>query len=648
MSSSLFLLFFLHWLGLGVSSSSGVHLHIKNNHAVMDNGILQVSVSIPQGFVTGIQYNGVQNLLEVQNKENNRGYWDHNYWTSSENYNSGNGEFDRIESTNYTVIMQTEEQVELSFTRIWDPSLKYNLPPLNVDKRFVMLRGSSGFYSYAIYERFQGWPGLQLFNNRMIIKLSQDKFRYMVISDNRQREMPTLQDREKGRPLAYPEAVLLPSGEVDDKYQYSMDAKNIGVHGWISTDSTVGIWQILPSSESRSFGPFKQFLTSHTGPISINTFHSTHYVGDQFAIKFEQGEPWKKIFGPFFVYVNSLPGKGNRQKLWEDANKQFMTEVKNWPYKFPASKDFLSSDQRGSVSGRLLVEDRYVSPRKMPAKVAYVGLAAPGTVGSWQTECKGYQFWTVANEAGYFSIKNVRIGSYNLYAWVPDFIGDYQYEVVINVSAGSATKIGNIIYNPPRDGPTLWEIGIPDRSAAEFYVPEPNPKYINKLYLNTTERFRQYGLWDRYAELHPNGDLVYTLGVSDYRKDWYFAQNIRKKDINTYEGTTWQIKFRLDNVVNNATYKLRLALATAQAAELQVRVNSPAVPRPLFSSGLIGKENTIARHGIHGLYWLFNVDVPSSVLKKGDNIIFLTQPRKLDAFVGLMYDYIRLEAPPNS
>lgn len=122
----------------------------------------------------------------------------------------------------------------------------------------------------------------------------------------------------------------------------------------------------------------------------------------------------------------------------------------------------------------------------------------------------------------------------------------------------------------------------------------------------------------------------------------------RKKDINTYEGTTWQIKFRLDNVVNNATYKLRLALATAQAAELQVRVNSPAVPRPLFSSRLIGKENTIARHGIHGLYWLFNVDVPSSVLKKGDNIIFLTQPRKLDAFVGLMYDYIRLEAPPNS
>jgi len=34
----------------------------------------------------------------------------------------------------------------------------------------------------------------------------------------------------------------------------------------------------------------------------------------------------------------------------------------------------------------------------------------------------------------------------------------------------------------------LWEIGIPDRSAAEFYVPDPNPKYINKLYVNHPDK----------------------------------------------------------------------------------------------------------------------------------------------------------------
>jgi len=50
--------------------------------------------------------------------------------------------------------------------------------------------------------------------------------------------------------------------------------------------------------------------------------------------------------------------------------------------------------------------------------------------------------------------------------------------------AGCEINLGDIIFEPPRDGPTLWEIGIPDRSAAGFYVPDPNPKYINKLFVN--------------------------------------------------------------------------------------------------------------------------------------------------------------------
>lgn len=39
-------------------------------------------------------------------------------------------------------------------------------------------------------------------------------------------------------------------------------------------------------------------------------------------MKFKDGEAWKKIFGPFFVYVNSVAGKGDRQMLWRDANRQ--------------------------------------------------------------------------------------------------------------------------------------------------------------------------------------------------------------------------------------------------------------------------------------------------------------------------------------
>eukprot|EP01018_Ginkgo_biloba_P006050 Gb_20600 [translate_table: standard] len=56
---------------------------------------------------------------------------------------------------------------------------------------------------------------------------------------------------------------------VDDKYQYSLDNKDGGVHGWISFDPMVGFWTIFPSDEFRNGGPTKQNLTLHTGPICL-------------------------------------------------------------------------------------------------------------------------------------------------------------------------------------------------------------------------------------------------------------------------------------------------------------------------------------------------------------------------------------------
>ena len=78
----------------------------------------------------------------------------------------------------------------------------------------------------------------------------------------------------------------------------------------------------------------------------------------------------------------------------------------------------------------------------------------------------------------------------------------------------------------------------------------------------------------------------------------------------------------------------------------KVRINDEHAIPSLFSSGLIGKDNAIARHGIHGLYYLFNVDIPCDQLRQGDNTIFLPQAMNTSPFLGIMYDYIRLEGPP--
>ncbi|XP_014503466.1 probable rhamnogalacturonate lyase C [Vigna radiata var. radiata] len=640
-------------------ASPAVKLYVEDDQVVMDNGIVQVYLSNPGGFVTRIQYSGIDNLLETRNKSGDRGYWDV-VWSVAGSTGT-TGTFERIVGTSFSVIVENEKEVEISFTSKWDPSLKGEKAPLNIDKRYVMLSNSSGFYSYSIFEHLQEWPAFNIPQIRTVYKLSKDKFHYMVVSDNRQRFMPLPDDRLPGRgeELVPPEAVLLVNpfepefkGEVDDKYQYSSENKDLMVHGWISsqsqTDPFVGFWVIIPSNEFRSGGPVKQNLTSHVGPISLAMFLSAHYAGEDIVLKLQPKEPWKKVFGPTFVYLNTLLDGDDPKVLWEDAKDKTKAEVQSWPYDFPASEDFQKSTQRGSVCGTLLVQDRFLSDEYIVAEGAYIGVAAPGEAGSWQRECKGYQFWSKANEKGYFSIKNIRSGDYNLYAWVPGFIGEYWSNVLLTITPGCEIDVGEIVFEAPRDGPTLWEIGIPDRSAAEFYVPDPNPNYINKLYVHHPDKYRQYGLWERYAELYPNEDLIYTVGVSDYTKDWFFAQVTRKKEDGSYQGTTWQIKFNLDDTEASKIYKLRLALASANVSELQVRVNDPGQDPPLFTTGVIGKDFSIARHGIHGLYWLFNIDVSGFFLEKGVNNLFLTQTvatGPLARFQGIMYDYIRLEGP---
>lgn len=118
-------------------------------------------------------------------------------------------------------------------------------------------------------------------------------------------------------------------------------------------------------------------------------FVSTHYGGEDLVMKFGEGEKWKKVFGPVFIYLNSVPkDKNDAASLWNDAKEQvcahscssffhsfadtnrrrnneyvfiqMKNEVAKWPYSFPASEDFPHINQRGSVYGRLFVHDRLV------------------------------------------------------------------------------------------------------------------------------------------------------------------------------------------------------------------------------------------------------------------------------------------------
>lgn len=70
----------------------------------------------------------------------------------------------------------------------------------------------------------------------------------------------------------------------------------------------------------------------------------------------------------FFTYFNVRFAKTSHfnilhifQKLYAQShlpNLQMNEEVASWPYEFPVSKDYIKSNQRGTVRGQLLVHDR--------------------------------------------------------------------------------------------------------------------------------------------------------------------------------------------------------------------------------------------------------------------------------------------------
>lgn len=53
-------------------------------------------------------------------------------------------------------------------------------------------------------------------------------------------------------------------------------------------------------------------------------FLSAHYAGEDIVLKLKPNESWKKVFGPTFVYLNTLLDDEIEDpvELWEDAKDQ--------------------------------------------------------------------------------------------------------------------------------------------------------------------------------------------------------------------------------------------------------------------------------------------------------------------------------------
>jgi rhamnogalacturonan endolyase len=483
---------------------------------------------------------------------------------------------------------------------------------------------------------------------------------------------------------------------VEHKYSYSAVQYKVPAFGWSSTRDHLGVWFINPTIEFLSGGATKQELVCHfdannnPDPIILDYWRGTHYGGGA-TCNINAGEEWSKVIGPIFVYCNALANpraasqadlatlaaivgdpavpaawKDNATALWQDALNQAKIEEAQWPYDWVNGVDYPHKEGRGTVTGQLVLNDPQTATTKLPNLT--VGLAHPdyggGRMVDWAHDAKFYQFWNDGGEDGKFTIGNVRPGSYTLHAFADGVLGEFT-NYNITVAAGGSLDLGKLEWKPVRYGRQIWEIGYPDRTGGKFYKGDGS----------------NYWLWGwcvRYPLLFPN-DITYTIGKSDYHKDWFFEQVphgqstawlnpgakdpanqrfgwVKSESLASYpqtdttgpwrtygrgRATTWTIKFSMDKAAAGQA-ALRIALAGADGdGGLAIAVNgrNVGVLRPVATNAL--RYNTDK-----GVWREYVQKFDATLLAPGENQIQLTVPAG-ELTTGVVYDYLRLELNDN-
>jgi len=602
----------------------------------------------------------------------------------------------------------TGGQVPLS---VGSPGQANGTSNIDLEIRVSLGRGESGIYTYAIFSHPAAYGPTSIGESRFILSVNRDFDWISVDADRNMLECaPT--DWGTGVVVHAKEQRIMSKGyyqnSVEHKYSYSAVQYKTPAYGWSSTANHLGIWFINPTTEYLSGGASKQELDCHFGdnanppPILLDYWRGTHY-GRNTQCAIAAGEEWSKVIGPIFVYVNALDSfqtpsqadmdtlaatagnptvpaawKDNATALWQDALSQAKMEKAKWPYDWVNGVDYPHKNERGTVTGQLVLNDP-LAPQPATTKLPHltVGLAHPDYPGTgpgymantvdWTRDAKYYEFWNDGTEDGKFTIAEVRPGNYTLHAFADGVLGEFA-QANITVAAGKTLDLGKIEWKPVRYGKQLWDIGYPNRDASEFYKGDGD----------------NYWLWGwnlRYALLYPN-DLTYTIGKSDYHKDWFFEEVphaldlsfvtpsakdpanqrfgwVKAESLDQYpqtdqrgpwavygrgRATTWTIKFNVDKAVKGSAV-LRVALAGADGgggggsmgSGLEVAVNGHDVGT-IVPMG----TNAIRYNTTKGVWQEINYTFDATLLKPGENQMTLTVPGG-DLQSGVVYDYLRLE-----
>ncbi len=708
------------WLPLhGAPDGTGTAVTVSDNGTswTLDNGIVKATIAKDSGSMPSLIYSGMQMLAA------SGGTWEHtplgapsvtNSITIDPAANGGARAEVSIKGLSGGTFVMTRDAPGGGTT-------------CDIELRYSLGRGDSGIYTYSILSHPASYPAAGVgAEDRYIARLNQD-FDWITVDKDRNMLEAAPTDWGTGVVVHAKEQRIMSKGvyknSVEHKYSYSGMQGYTKAYGWSSTKNHVGMWFINPTIEYLSGGPTRLDLDAHFGdnadpePIILDYWHSGHYSGA--SVPIAAGEEWSRVVGPIFVYANSLarpipvtqgelrtlaatsgnptvPASwtANANALWKDATAQAKKENASWPYDWVRGADYTPLAARGNVTGRIELVDPLApkgSSKKLPSLV--VGLTHPDFEppagappaagfgrgnfgpGSWMHDARFYQFFNDGAEDGKFTITKIRPGTYTLHAWADGVLGEFA-RTNITVESGKTLDLGTLVWKPVRFGRQVWEIGTPDRSANEFFKGDGE----------------NYWLWGwnlRYALLFPK-DLTYTVGKSDWHKEWFFEEvphatnlsfvNPEAKDpanqrfgwvaaesLDRYpqtdqrgpwavygrgRETVWTIRFTMPNRAQGRSGQVSAALRVGLAGVNGMREGLPVVVNGR-SAGSIGSgsdadnaplRNTdaIRYNTDRGLWQERALKFDAALLKAGENTMTFTVPAG-DLQSGVVWDYLRLE-----
>ena len=556
-----------------MAADGDVTMSVSGMTTKMSDGTWNITIN-SNGRVSSLQRKGTEFL------SSNGIYFD--YTTSDGNKG--------LSPSKVKIIKQTAEHCEVLYSATSGNTI--------FEQGFIMRKGVPGIYTYVIATGTATSANEPIKEARVCSRLAESMLNGYVDwrMNGRIPSNSEMTEAEKSENTIQDATYRLADGSIYTKYNWANYIERDTLHG-LRDNTYYGLYNIPVSYEWINGGCERQELTVHAtskSPITIQMLQGEHFGGQ--AMVLNEGE--KKLYGPFLICTTYS------KNPVQSARKQWEKEVEAWPYQW--FENDLYPRERGTVRGHL---DVTTGQRNDSVRIV---LAQEKGKDPYEMT-RGYQFWTLTDADGNFEIKNVRPGTYNLFAYAKaGEVTDMLEQDDITVVAGD-NNIGDITWTPKKYSELLWMIGQNDRRSSEFHF---------------SDALRQYGLWNEVPK-----NLTFTIGQSSEQEDWYYAQ--------VQKDGTWTIAFNLDKTYSGKTHlTASLAGCTGNGSTVSVKVNG--TQRGTWKPGT--NDAAIYRSAVNsGRHHLLTLDFDASALKQGANTIALTMSGN-GSNGGFMYDCIKLEA----